>query len=620
MMQNSVNQPHESDQGNSNISSMGDSAAITIEFLRARLLTERSVSKAAKQRSDELAKRVLELEEQLKLVSLQRKKAEKAANNVLSILESRGVSEFLEEFDSGSELDETLSKSKTNNNLSKEEESSVCSKTLHDDSDGSENVASPLSGRSLSWKSGRASSSSREKSIDSSTRKQGTSNYRTFVPSSSRRRAGKSCRQIQRKEIRSAVDDSQINGNMPCLEGDRAANSLEVFPLNGEIESDNYREELENQDLQVSPGILQGQKNAHEGSYQNGHESSKGMEKALKYQAQFIGQYENEEKAQREWEEKFRENENNITNSGETGFHSDVSEEKDETKENNTSKIQEANSQVENSCLASELTPGQSNCLHPVLTVNIEMKESGKSQNVVIPDKSLVSEFSGRQDNQNNKYLNSSSDTSKPAFPSGLPEPHAIVPHATTSELGSVLGALNQAKLSLQHKFNALSPSNQMNLRRRPFETRSQIPTVGGLFRVPSELEYGMRTNAISLDSRPRLTNYHHDTAGYDPFVYRKLNLNASTGGYSYPMAAENRSNVETTEFTRPLARISPNNEMQYQLFHSNNNNNTMAGGERFSQSSSSTTENNDYRYPAFPLNTSYIGGVSSMYYPPNSH
>lgn len=39
-------------------SSMEDSTAMTIEFLRARLLSERSVSRSARQRADELAKKV----------------------------------------------------------------------------------------------------------------------------------------------------------------------------------------------------------------------------------------------------------------------------------------------------------------------------------------------------------------------------------------------------------------------------------------------------------------------------------------------------------------------------------------------------------------------------------
>ncbi|EMS62652.1 hypothetical protein TRIUR3_17372 [Triticum urartu] len=40
--------------------------AMTIDFLRARLLSERSVSRAAKDRADQLANRVAELEEQLR--------------------------------------------------------------------------------------------------------------------------------------------------------------------------------------------------------------------------------------------------------------------------------------------------------------------------------------------------------------------------------------------------------------------------------------------------------------------------------------------------------------------------------------------------------------------------
>lgn len=39
-------------------SSMEDTTAMTIEFLRARLLSERSVSRSARQRAEELAKRV----------------------------------------------------------------------------------------------------------------------------------------------------------------------------------------------------------------------------------------------------------------------------------------------------------------------------------------------------------------------------------------------------------------------------------------------------------------------------------------------------------------------------------------------------------------------------------
>lgn len=45
----------------------------------------------------------------------------------------------------------------------------------------------------------------------------------------------------------------------------------------------------------------------------NVHRRDRGMEKALEHQAQLIGQYEEMEKAQREWEEKFRENNTSTT-------------------------------------------------------------------------------------------------------------------------------------------------------------------------------------------------------------------------------------------------------------------------------------------------------------------
>lgn len=50
------------------------------------------------------------------------------------------------------------------------------------------------------------------------------------------------------------------------------------------------------------------EKQESNGHYYNVHERDEDMESALQHQAQLIGQYEEEEKAQREWEEKFREN------------------------------------------------------------------------------------------------------------------------------------------------------------------------------------------------------------------------------------------------------------------------------------------------------------------------
>uniref|UniRef100_A0A7I4E6X7 Uncharacterized protein n=1 Tax=Physcomitrium patens TaxID=3218 RepID=A0A7I4E6X7_PHYPA len=56
---------------------------MTIDFLRARLLAERSASKAAKQRIQELGTKVMELEEKLEQVIEDKKKAEKCAEEAL---------------------------------------------------------------------------------------------------------------------------------------------------------------------------------------------------------------------------------------------------------------------------------------------------------------------------------------------------------------------------------------------------------------------------------------------------------------------------------------------------------------------------------------------------------
>ncbi|GMP25028.1 hypothetical protein CsSME_00002083 [Camellia sinensis var. sinensis] len=68
IMQNSPNQ-QDPDQDPRHDDRMENSNTMTIDFLWARLLAERSVSSTARQRADELAKRVLELEEQLTTVS-----------------------------------------------------------------------------------------------------------------------------------------------------------------------------------------------------------------------------------------------------------------------------------------------------------------------------------------------------------------------------------------------------------------------------------------------------------------------------------------------------------------------------------------------------------------------
>lgn len=128
--------------------------------------------------------------------------AEKATVDVLSILESRGISDTSEAFDSGSDH-ETNHESNEGNDYQNGEEHSVVSKRKSelDELSGSDLDTSPINGRRLSWKSCNDSPRSREKFRDPSLRRRISS----IGSSSPRHNLGKSCRQIRRRETRLVV-------------------------------------------------------------------------------------------------------------------------------------------------------------------------------------------------------------------------------------------------------------------------------------------------------------------------------------------------------------------------------------------------------------------------------
>lgn len=78
-----------------------------------------------------------------------------------------------------------------------------------------------------------------------------------------------------------------------------------------DIEPDTLRKSSEHDKeknlLKNPPVVLENHGQETNGHYFDGHGGDNDMERALQHQAQLIGQYEEEEKAQREWEEKFRE-------------------------------------------------------------------------------------------------------------------------------------------------------------------------------------------------------------------------------------------------------------------------------------------------------------------------
>lgn len=141
-----------------------------------------------------------ELEEQLKIVSLQRKMAEKATADVLAILESQGISDNSEAFDSSSDQ-ETHQEFQVGYNFTNEEESSVFTKRRSEleEFSGSDLDSSPVSGRSLSWKGRSNAQHFREKYKDPSTRRRNTF---ASICSSPKHRLGKSCRQIRHRDNR----------------------------------------------------------------------------------------------------------------------------------------------------------------------------------------------------------------------------------------------------------------------------------------------------------------------------------------------------------------------------------------------------------------------------------
>lgn len=308
-----------------------DSSAMTIEFLRARLLSERSVSRSARQRADQLAKRVAELEEQLRIVTIQRKKAERAATEVLNIFESQGIGNFCEVVDSSSDKDENgalLIRTTEGSNTIEEDNSSNASgmqnkSEVDDGCSGSKVEVSPSLGKSLSWKGSRNGSETLERNKIIQTR-QGI-RRRAFIYSpefSSKRQLGKSCRKLKRSDN----TDTAVNGkngneglgmNFKDKEGDDLhADDGSSSRVQDQQDTCNGGSKQKEDKLGCSGPIgEQNSKFFDSNFYASGVDKEEEMELALEKQAQLIDLYQAEENAQREWEEKFNENHSKMVSS-----------------------------------------------------------------------------------------------------------------------------------------------------------------------------------------------------------------------------------------------------------------------------------------------------------------
>ncbi|KAF8021834.1 hypothetical protein BT93_G2085 [Corymbia citriodora subsp. variegata] len=541
---------------------MEDSNAMTVEFLRARLLSERSVSKTARQRADELAKRVAELEEQLRIVALQRKKAEKATADVLAILESHGIDDASESYYSSSDQEVTPRKQKVCNDSNKGGESSVSSKQLGNESEefSGTDYDSTASGRNLSWKGQKDSSRSLGKYKDASIRRRTSL---ATVSSSSKQRPGKSCRQIRHKDQRlestevmngSAKVDSQENED---------AKSSETCQDLSEIGCEVFRDDPElHLEKVVSNSPVSGRVE-NEGNVVNGILKSnddggeRDMERALEHQAQLIGQYEAMEKAQRDWEEKFRENNSCTPDSCDPGNHSDITEDRDEIKhqapyppptramQTIESKIGVEDTSTDNKLLGTqsesfhqspqprvESTQGQKFSIPVDKSPNQERRHSMSSRKG--KQESLASNYSpaqdphimGHGDSQGEQsahgFLPYVSDTSHKVEAFGKQAEHyALVPHGTAGAHG-VLDSLKQAKLVLQNKMMRMPISDCGPLQKTIDPSFHNIDKGGkmdlpsgcpGLFRVPTDFSLdAAKANLLGSGSRLGLAGTYPET------------------------------------------------------------------------------------------------------------
>lgn len=148
----------------------------------------------------------MDLEEQLRIVTVQRKKAEKAAEEVLAILDAQGFGDFFEVTDLSSDQDEVPGGLKGSDDTLKEDETSTASKMdkseVEDALSGSELELSPSQVGSISWKGRSSSPDSHEKQKAKQIRqRQRWCSFMSTAGSSPKYHLGKSCRKIRWKEM-----------------------------------------------------------------------------------------------------------------------------------------------------------------------------------------------------------------------------------------------------------------------------------------------------------------------------------------------------------------------------------------------------------------------------------
>ncbi|GJN14554.1 hypothetical protein PR202_gb01396 [Eleusine coracana subsp. coracana] len=277
--------------------------AMTIDFLRARLLSERSVSRAAKERADQLARRVAELEEQLRAVTAQRRKAERAAAEVLAILDSQGFGRLSGASDDSSGSDGEAYAGDPGAVETVRGGSNARGGALEDALSGSElggqASASAAQAGGLSWKGRRPPQQQRGRQLR---QRQGHGHRRGYLytraaDSSPKYHPGQSCRKIKRKELRSQREGREDIAGESAEEGQERSDCTVCTDERPDLDGEG------SQDGRGSSSNGRGEDGGERYGMDCGKDGE--MERVLEKQAELIGQYEAEENAQREWEKKF---------------------------------------------------------------------------------------------------------------------------------------------------------------------------------------------------------------------------------------------------------------------------------------------------------------------------
>uniref|UniRef100_A0A0R0HWA1 Uncharacterized protein n=1 Tax=Glycine max TaxID=3847 RepID=A0A0R0HWA1_SOYBN len=608
-------------------SCMEDSSAMTIEFLRARLLSERSISRSAKQRADELAKKVMELEEQLKTVILQRKMAENATADVLAILESQGISDVSEEFDSGSDLGNPCDSS-VSNECAKESGEPMSSKGRQHGSDemsGSNVDSSPVSSKSLSWKGRRDSSHSLKKYKTSNSRRQSSF---SSISSSPKHRQGKSCRKIRHRQIRSVVEESR---NKFANHENELASSSEGFPnfLDGGSNMPKIESEIQEEGGSEANPL---NKNHHV----DGYVREKDMEKALEHQAQLIDQYE----AMRRLKETGRRNLERITaqhqDSCDPGNLSDMTEDKDESKVHIpyaakvvTSDAQENKGGPRGVHLSEEKFKAEARDIMP--KTHDDTGGYSKQKNTTFSTSDLLGQqnsHSPLKGNENESSVDGhfqSSDMnrqdpgrhgyhdSKPTYSfttdihgvqhqndasRNKNDLYALVTHEQPHKFNGVLESLKQARISLQQELKRLplvegghtaKPSASVS----KSEDRFEVPVgCSGLFRLPTDFSGATAS-----------FNVHDSTAGFGSNFHVNRAMSRTSDGHFFSSLPYSGTPLSLPADDQSLA-------IQY-----------VENGSRFDSnkalidpfSNGGSLSSSKYTYPTFPINPSYQNATPQM-------